>query len=65
MLFNLKIELIKKYPTQADFARVTNISESRLSRIIRGWIAPTENEKEIISRKLGIKQKEIFKAQNE
>ena len=52
-LRNLKAELIRKFGTQCDAANALRMSESRLSRIIRGRYAPKPEERQKIRKALG------------
>jgi len=52
MRWNLKKAIIDKHGSQEDFARQIGIDPTRLSRIIRGHISPSEAEIELFSRKL-------------
>ena len=36
VLNNIKIEILKKFPTQTDFASTAGLSESHVSRVLRG-----------------------------
>jgi transcriptional regulator with XRE-family HTH domain len=36
VLNDIKIEILKKFPSQADFAAAARISESHVSRVLRG-----------------------------
>ncbi|MBW1991842.1 MAG: helix-turn-helix transcriptional regulator [Deltaproteobacteria bacterium] len=62
MNLKLKFAIIEKYGSQADFAKVMGLSESGLSRIIRGRREPEPELKETIARKLGVSPDEIFPA---
>lgn len=35
-LNNVKIEILKNFPTQSDFAECLNVHESKISQIVRG-----------------------------
>lgn len=35
-LNNIKIEILKRFPTQSDFAAASNSSESCVSRVLKG-----------------------------
>jgi len=56
----LKVALMKKGLSQRDLAFATNIDESRISRIIRGFEHPTCEIKRGISDFLGMKIEELF-----
>jgi len=36
ILNNLKIEILKTFPTQSDFAECLNVHESKISQVLRG-----------------------------
>ena len=55
-----KAALLERGITQRDLAFRTNIDESRISRIIRGYEKPTFEIKESISDFLKIKPEELF-----
>lgn len=56
----LKSLIFHKFRFQGDFARKAGISDSRLSGIIRGRKAPTQEEMQNIAKTLGVKADEIF-----
>jgi transcriptional regulator with XRE-family HTH domain len=56
----LKVAILQKYGRQADFAEELGLCETILSRIVCGRRAPTEEQKRIISRKLGVSESELF-----
>lgn len=56
----LKLAILKKYPSQSACARDIGMSESLLSRFVRGWREPNPEQKKAISRKLRAKVNEIF-----
>lgn len=56
----LKMEILKKFRSQGNAARVFNIREDQLSRIINERKPPKINEKDIICQKLGMKELELF-----
>ena len=57
---NLKFVILGRYPTQADFAQVVGLHETRLSRIICGRVTPTPDERARIIRTLGISDDDLF-----
>ena len=63
MLRDLKILILKKFDTQADFASVSGIDETRLSRIIRQRSEPREQERKAFRRILGIEVDQIFSSE--
>ena len=66
---NLKAEIVRRFRSQAEFCKYCNdngfkMTEWRLSRIIKGLIEPTDDEKQQISAFLeatGVKGKILFK----
>lgn len=56
----LKAAILGRYRFQVDFARALGISESDLSKILRGRREPSKDIKQRISRKLRLKVCEIF-----
>lgn len=60
MLWNLKKRIMEMYSTQVDFAEVVGVSESYISRVIRGRREPTDSEKIRWSKLLKCKPDEIF-----
>jgi DNA-binding Xre family transcriptional regulator len=57
---NLKARIIQCFGNQTDFARLLQISEDRLSKIVHGRVTPREPEREAICKKLGATPSEIF-----
>ena len=53
---NLRLELLKRFRSQAGAARVLGINEPRLSRILRGWTEPTDGEAEKFKKVLGTRK---------
>lgn len=60
MNFPLRSKIYARFPTQADFSKVVNISESRLSRIVRDRESPSPEEVRRISAVLGVDPYELF-----
>ena len=56
----LKLLLFKKGITQRELAFGTKIDESRISRIIHGWEAPTSEVREMIADFLHEPESEVF-----
>ena len=54
MNLRLKFKICEKYRTQARFGAACGKGENWVSRIVQGRQAPTEEDKEIFRRKLGI-----------
>ena len=60
MNLDLRFEIYKKFGSQFNAARVLNMREDRLSKIIRGRILPKSEEKRHFARKLGRKITGLF-----
>ena len=63
---NLKAEIVRQYRTQAEFCKFCkqsdfNLSEWRLSRIIKGLADPTDEEKVRIGRMLKMTDSSLWK----
>jgi len=56
----LKAVLLERGLTQRTLAFETNIDESRMSRIIKGYEIPTSEMKEVISDYLGMQEADLF-----
>ena len=56
----LKVALMKQGLTQRDLAFGSNIDESRISKIIKGYEAPTVEMKQAIADYLGIEMEQLF-----
>jgi ribosome-binding protein aMBF1 (putative translation factor) len=56
----LKFAILKEYPSQSACARDIGLSESLLSKFVRGWREPNADQKKELSRKLKVKVHEIF-----
>ncbi|MFH0844904.1 MAG: helix-turn-helix transcriptional regulator [Pseudomonadota bacterium] len=57
---DLKLALMKKGLSQRDLAFGTQIDETRISKIIRGYEVPTWEMKRAIAKYLGIEEGELF-----
>ena len=57
---NLKLAILRSYPSQRAFAARTGIPEVDLSQIIRGRRAPSPTIRRRIARKLGRPENELF-----
>ena len=55
----LKVALVERGLVQADIARITDIGETRLSRIVNGRVEPTEYELKNLAKALGLPKEEI------
>jgi len=62
MRIDLKMEIIRNYGSQRNFAQALGKSDDWLSRIVLGVKNPNLEEKELIKSKLGIHEddKDIF-----
>jgi transcriptional regulator with XRE-family HTH domain len=60
MNFTLRSRIYAAFPTQADFSKVVQISESRLSRIVRGRATPSPEEVRRLCEVLRVTRKELF-----
>jgi len=49
----LKTAIVEKFWSQSDFARATNLQESRVSKILNGRIDPSPEEKRRLPAALG------------
>ena len=56
----LKIALMKRGLTQRDLAFGSNIDESRISKIIKGYETPTVEMKQAIADYLGREVEDLF-----
>ena len=56
----LKTTLFEQGITQRDLAFATNIDESRVSKIIKGYEKPTSEMKEVIAEYLEMNLEELF-----
>lgn len=60
MNYKLKFKIIEEFGTQSVFARECGRSDNWLSRIITGRQKPTEKERDIIAKKLGVENIEAY-----
>jgi transcriptional regulator with XRE-family HTH domain len=60
MNYALKLAILKSRRNQVDIAREVRIFESRLSKIVNGYIEPSWDEKGRIAEVLGQKPEELF-----
>lgn len=60
MNLSLKIKILEKFPSQADFAQVVNADESTVSRIIRGRRALDPDKQFIWAKALNSTPAELF-----
>jgi len=60
MNLRLKVEILKQYPTQCDLARDLKVSESLLSKIVRGRHEPSPELRRALAQKLRVSEGELF-----
>lgn len=60
MLANLKIELMRRKITQTVLARAVGISNTHMSRIIRGDARCRARLRRAIAQRLGVRETQIF-----
>lgn len=60
MNINLKLALIQSGQTQFEIAHQVGISETRLSRLVRGRLPPSEEEAKRIARILRVSPTQLF-----
>lgn len=60
MNIELKTRILASEKSQLWIAREVGISEAQLSKIVRGWICPTDNLKKKIADVLGCEVGKIF-----
>lgn len=58
----LKTAIFLKRTTQTLVAQKAGVQESRLSRIIHGYVSPSDDEKRAIARALRLPVEELFPA---
>jgi len=62
MNLNLRLAILASpLRTQVRLARQAGIGEGRLSKIVNGWITPTERERQAIAEALGRPAGELFR----
>jgi len=59
MLWELKKRIHENFGTQYDFAIASGISESRLSKFLRGRLRPSKDEMAKMAKALGLKKNEV------
>jgi DNA-binding transcriptional regulator YdaS (Cro superfamily) len=59
--FRLKMQILKIFGNQADFAQAVGVSEALVSRIIRGRRELNDSDKRMWAKKLKMKREELFK----
>jgi len=62
MRLGLKGALLQRGLSQRGLARLSNIPESRLSSLIRGWADPSPEEGRMLAEVLGVAQEILFDA---
>ncbi len=60
MVVPLKLALLRRGELQYEFASRLGIGETRLSRIVRGRVDPTPEERKGIAKALGMTEAELF-----
>ena len=60
MNIELKTKILKSGKPQVALARKIGIGEPYLSRIVQGWVEPTEDIKRKIAKVLGCQLEELF-----
>ena len=60
MFLSLKFEIISKYRTQTNFAKKCGRNDNWISRIVTGRQAPSEQEKQLIAKLLGIEDIDYY-----
>jgi transcriptional regulator with XRE-family HTH domain len=60
MNLRLKVEILRQYLTQCDLARDLKISESLLSKIVRGRHEPSQELRRALAEKLRVSEEELF-----
>ena len=56
----LKVAFLEAGVTQQEIAAEAEIHSTRLSKIIRGWVTPTQAEKRLIARALRRPVQDLF-----
>lgn len=64
MNLRLKVEILRRYPTQCDLARDLKVSESLLSKIVRGRHEPSQELRRALADKLLVPEGELFNDAN-
>lgn len=60
MNLKLKVEILKQFTTQCDLARDLKVSESLLSKIVRGRHKPSLSLRRALAEKLRVPEEELF-----
>lgn len=60
MNFKLKFAIIKSGKNQIQIAREAEIQESRLSKIVNGYLEATDDEMEKIAKALNMPKEKLF-----
>ena len=60
----IKVALLRRGELQYEFASRLGMGETRLSRIVRGRVDPTAEERKDIADALGLPEAELFPAIN-
>ena len=57
---DLKFKILRKYPSQAEFAQELGINESKVSRVIRGRSTLAPDERKKWAQLLGVETRKLF-----
>ena len=60
MNLDLFCAIMRRYPRLGDFAKDAEVSEWKLSRVLRGHLQPDPAFKEAVAAKLGVSPDELF-----
>jgi transcriptional regulator with XRE-family HTH domain len=60
MRLELKIWILASNKSQRQVAAEADLSESRLSEIVRGWVEPRIDERQALARVLGRSEETLF-----
>lgn len=61
MNLNLKVKIIERFHTQADFAQSIGADDSLVSRVVRDRRQLSDEKKTLWAKALGCKPEEIFR----
>jgi hypothetical protein len=61
----LHLAILRSTRTQSQLSVMTGIGETRLSRIVNGWIEAREDEKQRIAGAVGVPVAKLFDARDE
>ena len=60
MNITLKLRIVEVMGTQEKLAKQTGISETRISKVVRGLLCPSEAEQKSIAEALAARPEELF-----